>query len=171
MVPTMNVRLATTIGVAIFVFAALGSLAPACSGSAEGEPGEAPHDATGDATRDAQDDGTLVPPDTRFEFPDVPNPDTAFPSGDAPDAGELPAVPCGDAAVDAEPPWAPWDGAPTDGGCPLPPSYCVDRAWLASYVNGVCEDGVCRYWRVLHDCTASGASFCFSGHCQTVVGK
>ena len=87
---------------------------------------------------------------------------------DAPDAGELPTMGCGDAAT--EPPWDSFED--TSGiTCPLPPSHCVDWQWLVSYVNGVCEDGVCRYWRVLHDCRASGGSSCVRDHCQVPISK
>ena len=84
--------------------------------------------------------------------------DTAFPQSDAPDAGPLPVVPCSDAPTDAV-------------ACPLPPSKCIDRQWLASYVNGVCEEGYCRYWRVLQDCSAAGGSSCAIDHCQTAIVK
>jgi hypothetical protein len=81
-----------------------------------------------------------------------------------PDGATDPVVSCGaDAAsevLDA-------DGAVDI--CPLPPSRCLDRSWLLSYVSGVCVDGKCTYVHVFHDCSPD--SQCVIDRCVFLVGK
>jgi hypothetical protein len=158
-------RTAACVGIAIFVITA----AVASCSQKTGETPDVPD------VPDARDTGGAdvtfaidSSRDTSFAFDDAANADTSVPRADPPDAGPLPMLPCGDSGEDTTPPWG---ADETSTACPLPPSYCIDDRWLASYINGTCEDGGCRYWRVYQDCKVIGASWCTSGRCLTAVGK
>jgi len=155
-------RAAAAAGVAIFVVTAV---VAGCLGTSH-EREQSPRD-TGTADIGFTIDASV--PDTYFEFADAKGVDTSLPREDPPDAGPLPMLPCGDSGEDAKAPWDVYEE--TSVACPLPPSYCVDPRWLASYVNGVCEDGGCQYWRVYQDCRLIGGSSCFGGHCTPPIVK
>jgi len=161
-------RAAACAGVAIFVITAV---VASCSNSS-GETPDA-RDADVAEAADVADVTFAIDSysyDTYFMFEDAAHADTSPPREDPPDDGPPPTLPCGDSGEDARPPWEP-PYEETSAPCPLPPSYCVDRRWVASYINGTCEDGGCSYWRVYQDCQLIGGSFCSSGRCITPVGK
>jgi len=74
---------------------------------------------------------------------------TPRPSPDAESVSE-PVVPCeGDAVTDAT-------------FCPLPPSVCADAEWLVYFVRGACIDGLCKWDRLMKQCSSG----CAAGGCK-----